>query len=71
MDSSGPYLRDLDDVVHHPHDVAFGLLLGGSVAALAVLALTGPAGAVVTAARAGGIPAVVWFTGRGPARCGR
>ncbi|MFF4386110.1 phosphatase PAP2 family protein [Streptomyces sp. NPDC001552] len=54
--------------VHHPHDVAFGLLLGGSVAALPVLALTGPTGAVVTAARAGGIPAVIWFTGRGPSR---
>ncbi|MFB6582994.1 phosphatase PAP2 family protein [Streptomyces sp. NPDC056402] len=60
--------------VHHPYDVAFGLLLGGSVAALsalAVLALTGPRGAVVTAARAGGIPAVIWFTGRGPARRGK
>ncbi|MFJ6485493.1 MULTISPECIES: phosphatase PAP2 family protein [unclassified Streptomyces] len=57
--------------VHHPHDVAFGLLLGGSVAALAVLALAGPTGAVVTAARAGGIPAVIWFTDRGPARRGR
>ncbi len=29
--------------VHYPHDVALGLLLGGSVAALLVLALTGPA----------------------------
>ncbi|MFF3089164.1 phosphatase PAP2 family protein [Streptomyces nojiriensis] len=57
--------------VHHPHDVAFGLLLGGSVAALAVLALTGPARAAVIAARAGDVPAVVWFTGRGPARRGR
>ncbi|WP_323185322.1 hypothetical protein [Streptomyces sp. NBC_01214] len=63
--------------MHHPHDVALGLLLGGSVAALAalaalaVLALTGPTGAVVTAARAGGIPAVIWFTGRGPARRGK
>ncbi|WP_327736729.1 phosphatase PAP2 family protein [Streptomyces nojiriensis] len=57
--------------VHHPHDVAFGLLLGGSVAALTVLALTGPARAAVIAARAGDVPAVVWFTGRGPARRGR
>ncbi|MFJ7592597.1 phosphatase PAP2 family protein [Streptomyces sp. NPDC097617] len=57
--------------VHYPHDVAFGLLLGGSVAALAVLALTGPAAAVITAARAGGIPAAVWLTGPGPARRGR
>ncbi|WP_436319203.1 phosphatase PAP2 family protein [Streptomyces virginiae] len=29
--------------VHYPRDVALGLLLGGSVAALLVLALTGPA----------------------------
>ncbi|PWK71793.1 undecaprenyl-diphosphatase [Streptomyces sp. CG 926] len=54
--------------VHHPHDVVFGLLLGGSVAALTVLALSGPAQALVTAARAGGSPAVVRFTGPGPAR---
>ncbi|WP_234313974.1 MULTISPECIES: phosphatase PAP2 family protein [unclassified Streptomyces] len=57
--------------VHHPHDVAFGPLLGGSVAALTVLALSGPAQALVTAARAGGSPAVVRFTGPGPARPGR
>ncbi|WP_327263782.1 phosphatase PAP2 family protein [Streptomyces sp. NBC_01232] len=57
--------------VHHPHDVAFGLLLGGSVAALVVLALAGPAGALVAAARAGGTPAARWFTGPGPARRGR
>ncbi|MEU2455550.1 phosphatase PAP2 family protein [Streptomyces sp. NPDC012765] len=56
--------------VHYPHDVAFGLLLGGSAAALAVLALAGPAAALVTAARAGAIPAVVRFTGPGPARRG-
>ncbi|MFF4420661.1 hypothetical protein ACFY04_07715 [Streptomyces sp. NPDC001549] len=51
--------------------MAFGLLPGGSVAALAVLAFTGPAGALITAARAGGGPSAVWFTGRGPARRGR
>ncbi|MCX4958956.1 hypothetical protein [Streptomyces virginiae] len=37
----------------------------------AVLARAGPAGAVVTAARAGGSPAVVWFTGPAPTRRGR
>ncbi|GGZ35908.1 hypothetical protein GCM10010343_73970 [Streptomyces avidinii] len=56
--------------VHYPHDVAFGLLLGGSAAALVVLALTGPTAAVITAARTGAVPAVVWFTGPGPARRG-
>ncbi|MFF3725246.1 phosphatase PAP2 family protein [Streptomyces erythrochromogenes] len=40
--------------VHYPHDVALGLLLGGSVAALVVLALTGPVAAGVSAVRAGG-----------------
>ncbi|MGZ9932540.1 phosphatase PAP2 family protein [Streptomyces sp. NC-S4] len=57
--------------VHHPHDVVFGLLLGGSVAALTVRALAGPTRTAVTAARAGDVPAVVRFTGRGPARRGR
>ncbi|MGP3686870.1 phosphatase PAP2 family protein [Streptomyces sp. IBSNAI002] len=54
--------------VHYPHDVAMGLLLGGSLAALFVLALTGPAGRIIAAMRASGVPAVVWFTGPGPAR---
>ncbi|MFE7184641.1 phosphatase PAP2 family protein [Streptomyces erythrochromogenes] len=40
--------------VHYPHDVALGLLLGGSVAALVVLALTGPASSGVRAVRAAG-----------------
>ncbi|WP_405448593.1 phosphatase PAP2 family protein [Streptomyces erythrochromogenes] len=40
--------------VHYPHDVALGLLLGGSVAALVVLALTGPAASGVRAVRAAG-----------------
>ncbi|MFA7762291.1 hypothetical protein [Streptomyces sp. NRRL S-448] len=57
--------------MHHPHDVAFGLLLGGSVAALVVLALTGPTRALIAAARAGGGPTAVWFTGSGPARRAR
>lgn len=43
--------------VHYPHDVALGLLLGGSVAVLVVLALTGPAASGVRAVRAGGIRA--------------
>lgn len=54
--------------VHYPHDVAMGLLLGGSLAALFVLALAGPLTGVVTAMRASGVRAVVWFTGPGPAR---
>lgn len=54
--------------VHYPHDVAMGLLLGASLGALAVLALTGPLRAVVCAVRASGIRAAVWFTGPGPAR---
>ncbi|MBT2544624.1 phosphatase PAP2 family protein [Streptomyces sp. ISL-44] len=54
--------------VHYPHDVAMGLLLGGSLAALFVLALAGPAGGIVAAMRASGVRAVVWFTGPGPAR---
>ncbi|WKV72597.1 phosphatase PAP2 family protein [Streptomyces sp. PCS3-D2] len=52
--------------VHYPHDVALGLLLGGSVAALVVLALTGPAAAGVRAVRAGGMRAGVLLTGPGP-----
>lgn len=57
--------------VHYPHDVAMGLLLGGSLAALLVLALAGPGGRAVAAVRASGAPAVVRFTGPGPAREGR
>ncbi|MFJ3727106.1 phosphatase PAP2 family protein [Streptomyces sp. NPDC090045] len=53
--------------VHYPHDVALGLLLGGSVAALIVLALTGPISAIIAAMRASGVRAAVWFTGPGPA----
>ncbi|MER5872411.1 phosphatase PAP2 family protein [Streptomyces sp. NPDC002044] len=54
--------------VHYPHDVAVGLLLGGAVAALAVLALTGPISTITAAMRASGVRAAVWFTGPGPAR---
>ncbi|WP_329383650.1 phosphatase PAP2 family protein [Streptomyces sp. NBC_01351] len=50
--------------VHYPHDVAMGLLLGGSLAALVVLALTGPIGTVIAAMRASEVRAAVWFTGR-------
>ncbi|WP_373023622.1 phosphatase PAP2 family protein [Streptomyces yangpuensis] len=53
--------------VHYPHDVALGLLLGGAVAALLVLALTGPAALAVRAVRAGRIRAGVLLTGPGPA----
>ncbi|MFE6841664.1 phosphatase PAP2 family protein [Streptomyces sp. NPDC057686] len=54
--------------VHYPHDVGVGLLLGGSLAALFVLALTGPISTITTAMRASGGRAAVWFTGPGPAR---
>ncbi|MEV6955123.1 phosphatase PAP2 family protein [Streptomyces sp. NPDC051183] len=54
--------------VHYPHDVAMGLLLGGSLAALVVLLLTGPISTITTAMRASGGRAAVWFTGPGPAR---
>ncbi|MFE9928364.1 phosphatase PAP2 family protein [Streptomyces sp. NPDC005533] len=53
--------------VHYPHDVAVGLLLGGAVAALVVLALTAPVSAGVSAVRASGSRAAVRFTGPGPA----
>ncbi|MFG2874954.1 phosphatase PAP2 family protein [Streptomyces sp. NPDC048337] len=56
--------------VHYPHDVAMGLLLGGSLAALVVLALTGPISTIIAALRASGVRAAVWFTGPGPAREG-
>ncbi|MFI6147336.1 phosphatase PAP2 family protein [Streptomyces sp. NPDC051109] len=54
--------------VHYPHDVLAGLLLGGALAVLAVLALTGPISTITTAMRASGGRAAVWFTGPGPAR---
>lgn len=54
--------------VHYPHDVAMGLLLGGSVAALVVLALTGPISTIILAARTSGARTALWFTGTGRAR---
>ncbi|MFD9301910.1 phosphatase PAP2 family protein [Streptomyces sp. NPDC060048] len=57
--------------VHYPHDVAMGLLLGASLAALAVLALTGPTTRAVCAVRAGGGRAAVLITGPDPAQRGR
>ncbi|MFI5765690.1 phosphatase PAP2 family protein [Streptomyces sp. NPDC051563] len=54
--------------VHYPHDVAMGLLLGASLAVLAVLALAGPATRVVAAVRASGGRAAVLITGPDPAR---
>ncbi|WP_314242453.1 hypothetical protein [Streptomyces sp. DSM 40907] len=86
MDSSGLCRAITDFAYRTPSWVqsafviwtAYGLLLfgvpGGSVsalAALAVLALTGPARALLTAARTGGGPAVLRFAGPGPARRGR
>ncbi|MCY0922974.1 MULTISPECIES: phosphatase PAP2 family protein [unclassified Streptomyces] len=54
--------------VHFPHDVALGLLLGGSLAALFVLALAGAISRITATMRASGIRPVLWFTGPGPAR---
>ncbi|WP_330297892.1 phosphatase PAP2 family protein [Streptomyces sp. NBC_00503] len=54
--------------VHYPHDVGMGLLLGASLAALAVLALTGPTSRIIAAMRANGSRAAVLIAGPGPAR---
>ncbi|MFE9564013.1 phosphatase PAP2 family protein [Streptomyces sp. NPDC006487] len=54
--------------VHYPHDVAMGLLLGASLAALAGLALAGPATRVVAAVRTNGGRTAVLITGADPAR---
>ncbi|MFG2983350.1 phosphatase PAP2 family protein [Streptomyces sp. NPDC048258] len=54
--------------VHYPHDVAMGLLLGGSLGALVVLVLAGPVSTIIAAMRASGVRVAVWFTGQGPAR---
>lgn len=54
--------------VHYPHDVAMGLLLGASVAALVVLSLTGPISAIIRAVRTSGVRTALWFTGTGRAR---
>ncbi|WTK79115.1 phosphatase PAP2 family protein [Streptomyces sp. NBC_01511] len=53
--------------VHYPHDVAVGLLLGGLVATLVVLALTRPARALIETMRTSRTGVVVWFAGPGPA----
>ncbi|MGI5450365.1 phosphatase PAP2 family protein [Streptomyces sp. CA-243310] len=54
--------------VHFPHDVALGLLLGGALATLFVLALAGPISRITATMRASGVRPVLWFTGPGPAR---
>lgn len=54
--------------VHYPHDVGMGLLLGASLAALACLALAGPATRIITAVRASGGRTAVLITGPDPAR---
>ncbi|MGG8405865.1 phosphatase PAP2 family protein [Streptomyces sp. 12297] len=54
--------------VHYPHDVAMGLLLGGSVAALAMVLLAGPMSRIVRSVRDSRAVGAVWFTGPGPAR---
>lgn len=52
--------------VHYPHDVAVGLLLGGLVATLVVLALTRPARVLIETMRMSRTGVVVWFAGPGP-----
>ncbi|MFD3487500.1 phosphatase PAP2 family protein [Streptomyces sp. NPDC058665] len=52
--------------VHYPHDVAVGLLLGGLVATLVVLALTRPARVLIETMRTSRTGLVVWFAGPGP-----
>lgn len=54
--------------VHYPHDVAMGLLLGASLAALAALALVAPVTRVVAAVRTSGGRTAVLITGPDPAR---
>jgi undecaprenyl-diphosphatase len=51
--------------VHYPHDVMVGLLLGATVAALFVAALTRPVVALVTTMRTSRTGVVVWFAGPG------
>ncbi|MBT2403374.1 MULTISPECIES: phosphatase PAP2 family protein [unclassified Streptomyces] len=53
--------------VHYPHDVATGLLLGGALAALVMVVLTGPISTITAAMRASGSRGAVWFTGPGSA----
>ncbi|MER5932634.1 phosphatase PAP2 family protein [Streptomyces sp. NPDC002054] len=53
--------------VHYPHDVAMGLLLGGSLAALLMMVLAGPTSRLIITMRHSGIAPAVWFTGPGPA----
>ncbi|MEV7618126.1 phosphatase PAP2 family protein [Streptomyces sp. NPDC089799] len=54
--------------VHYPHDVAVGLLLGGAVAAVLMILLTGTTSRLVSTVRSSGVGPAVWFTGPGPAR---
>ncbi|MFJ6937322.1 phosphatase PAP2 family protein [Streptomyces sp. NPDC101132] len=53
--------------VHYPHDVAMGLLFGGSAAALLMAVAAVPMTRVVASVRSSGRPAAVWITGAGPA----
>jgi membrane-associated phospholipid phosphatase len=53
--------------VHHPHDVAAGLLLGAVVAAVTVRLSTRPVTRLAEAMRASSAPAARWLTGPGPA----
>jgi undecaprenyl-diphosphatase len=54
--------------VHYPHDVAAGLVVGATVAALFVMALTRPARALVATMRTSRTDVVVWFAGPGRER---
>ncbi|MFF2326826.1 MULTISPECIES: phosphatase PAP2 family protein [unclassified Streptomyces] len=57
--------------VHYPHDVAVGLLLGATVAVVAVTVLRGPSRSLVRTVRGSGAPLAVWASGPGAAPSGR
>ncbi|WP_424213114.1 phosphatase PAP2 family protein [Streptomyces sp. BI20] len=52
--------------VHYPHDVAMGLLLGGSLSALLMVLLTGPGARLMETMRGSRVGVLRWFTGPGP-----
>ncbi|MFJ2116353.1 MULTISPECIES: phosphatase PAP2 family protein [unclassified Streptomyces] len=51
--------------VHYPHDVAVGLVLGGIVVTVVVLAAARPVGALVTTMRTSRSGLVLWMAGTG------
>ncbi|MGC5345871.1 phosphatase PAP2 family protein [Streptomyces sp. DT24] len=51
--------------VHYPHDVAVGLLMGGAVSALVIVALIRPARALAKTVRGSASPLAAWVSGPG------